>query len=398
MAQFEPEVRAAALRRDIQATRELYTRVTPRKEAEVLRAERKQFLRAAVRLGVNLPVPWLRALGFAWDIANYLHDHMNDPDPNMWVQGSWTTACFSAAGDMQGEGGGGFNTGGTLTCPLALQAGGPPWLLSSNLASIALKAYQGCPSGPPAIPPCAPALRRYFTIASYTRNPGLPAGAINVPQVMPQIRWVLFNNPNYDPLQTPIRKFLPVSAPVWLTREQKKDRDEYIETISPVPLSPVVEQQPQPVAGVLDLNSPVPASTAITATGRAWLPPRYRNSVFRQGKERKFILAPLAGSPVGLAINIATETSDVIDAFFFAVPYRLRPKWPDGKAKKLGLRDKLRVIYDNYESIPMDKLFKNLLQNQIGDAIGGISGRINAKVNRRLNFATGLRTQMIPRP
>lgn len=394
MARFEPEVRAAALRRDLAQTRQLYTPVTPKIEAAVRtleNVERREWLKAAIKTGVRIPLKYFLWVGLAFEVALWLYEHQDDLN-NMWVQGPWDMRCYASGtpyGDANNASQNGWYSGLLYNiCPTSLQAVTPAnkitaFTVPGTVTFMSNMIYTD------------PQIDRYTAIHSMFRRTGF-TGTVVRPHWAPAIRIPLLANPAWDPLEAPIYQPRPVDKPVWLTPAQKRDKDEYIETISPVPSPPTVVVMPVRPGSYdpqsIPLDSVQPMSTEISAGGRKDLPPRYVSAPPRSGeKERKFILAPHQKSPAGIAMNIATESSDFIDAVFFAIPRAIRPKWPDGKNKKLSMTAKLRFIYDHYEEVNASRMFNNLLQNQVQDTIGGIRGRLNAKANRAGGFATGLR-------
>lgn len=252
---------------------------------------------------------------------------------------------------------------------------------------------------------CLPAVnRRVNLIRNWVRTtPGLPN--INRPYPYLQPYYLPSENPNMNPQVLPILRPVPIARPRPYRdmRKQSRKHNRYMNWASPtrlvprvvtpgrnlpepieIPVSPILPNQPSPRIQVYPNPKPLPGKHRNA-------PPPART------KERKFILAPDQKSPIGLAMNAVTESADFVNALFYAIPVALRPRWPDGSLKKLGLTDKAYQVWKHFGDIDSEVAFNNLLKNQVGDAIGGIRGRANAAALRRIydktgvNISTGLR-------
>lgn len=264
----------------------------------------------------------------------------------------------------------------------------------------------GSPEGTPA-EACLPSLRSGRVYQMWQLPEGVDGRDENpLPKNLPSLPAVI---PEGNPLENP--DFLPIFREVVLPRplpwsqvsQNQRQKENLMAWQSPTPY------RPRPVPVQVEVIAPEvylgPKPFAPNAPARQQMAPFLRNlggyhkqkPAGRGTKERKFILAPNQRSPVGLAMNAVTETADFVDALYYAIPVALRPHWPNGKVRKLGVSDKMAQIYLHFGQIDMQKAYNNLLDNQIGDAIGGIAGKLNAKALRAFHkntgytFATGLR-------
>ncbi len=131
----------------------------------------------------------------------------------------------------------------------------------------------------------------------------------------------------------------------------------------------------QDIPWELTLN-PVTGDTRLAASGGHKLEPPGKNT-----KERKAKL--LAGS-VGIkrGLNIITESVDVLEAIFWALPANRR--WG-----AYTPQEKLKRIYLYYDEIDMSDAILNLLYNEVQDRIvGGLSSKVT-KSSKWYYDATG---------
>lgn len=337
---------------------------------------RRQFAMSALKTGVRLPLKFFFWLGIAAEVAYFLWE--NQDDIVDYIQGPYDarplcSGWASGIGNVLGY----YNLA-YINCPVGLQAVTTPTTYpTSNSASVSLMEFTN------------PGINRWTAIASWSRRSGFSGQQLR-PQNMPLASPLIPTSPYVNPLYTPIRA--PNYAPAkhyFLSPRQQANRDALFEEISPVPLPPIVIQpiEHTPDPDVLNINSPTPMRTQIGLDGRRDLPANYRSAPPPKGtKEHKLKLS--ATGITALAINIATETADVVDALFFAFPRAMRPKWENGKMKKLGLPDKMRFIYDNFEEIPVEQAIKNLIANQIEDKVYGKLGKAVGKTNEIRGTAT----------
>lgn len=358
----------------------------------------REFAKAAFKLGLATP------LKYAEDIVGLyrLGKAMVNPDADaiQWVQGAWQTRAycgggnFSAANDPES---GMYPNLLYTSCPVPLQA--VPGHPASKLNAIPVA---GTVSFISDMIYTNPGIDRYTAVASWARISGNP-GIIPRPHYDYSIVHLPAVNPQLNPLHLPIFQPVPLFKPLPVTRvaAQSKAAESRNEWISPTRTLPRPQVAPQPVFTPDPVQSPLapsPGTRIEVYPQPRVLPGSHRNAPPPKGtKERKFILAPLQGSLVGIAMNAVTESSDFVDSLFFAIPVSLRPQWPDGTPKRLGLTDKAYQVFKHFGDIDVEKALKNLLQNQIGDTIGGIAGRMNAKAlrgiynNSGVNISTGLR-------
>jgi len=256
---------------------------------------------------------------------------------------------------------------------------------SSAMNGVVFWEYTGCPFAmPPDHDACLPAfVRRYSNALIYSRqNPGLP----NIPSprhypvhpVMPLV------NPNIDPNALPISNFVPLFRPVpmHLLRTANRIKQRIVRNSSPTRRDPYfIQPQVVPIPGTVPWGVPHSQVTTITPGVQTVTnsKPYFRKPPGKRVKERKFVLGLDRMSPLGIAVNVITESADVIEALYFAIPPRLR-----GRAKTPQAR--LEAIYRNFLHIDVSTALKNLLVNEIGDRIVGRVGRQAAKFNRKFNM------------
>lgn len=191
-----------------------------------------------------------------------------------------------------------------------------------------------------------------------------------VPAVMPQL----------DPATKPIGKPAPQPETLpWAVlpyRQPNPWRDPVEQTErgpKPEPaLGPPVGEQPPPIVRP-PLNPEFPGGKVVVRPPSFVIP----NRPPRKGeKEKKLAISLPAGHPVMQGIGAVTEGMDVIDAIYWAIPKKYRPKgftnpW-----------DKARAIYDNADNIDWEKALENILKNEIEDQIIGRSSKARNKAQR----------------
>jgi len=347
---------------------------------QVERYDRYQFARSALRLGIRLPLKYFFWLGLAAEVAYFLYE--NQDDVVTWVQGPYENQALCSGGDF-GDATYAPTSGlyaflGYNNCPIALQAvfGSPLTAATTNAASVSYMIYTH------------PNINRYTGVASWSRLAGFSGQQVR-PQYMKLPFQNLLENPAIDPLVQPIFRPGLQARAINLTPLQRLERQNYINEISPVPLAPLIINPVAPYQpGRLNIGESSGLITEVGLHGRSDMPyhePPRRPPVGT--KERKIKIG-YGTSPVGRAIaasiNITTETGDLVDAMFFAIPRKYRPKWPDGKVRKLTLSQKMQFVYDNYERMDMVKFLQNASSNAAGDRAGGLSGEFKKKIYKYL--------------
>ena len=211
----------------------------------------------------------------------------------------------------------------------------------------------------------------WVVVAPQPRPGGLPAWAPSVmPELLPQVLPAAF--PRAVPWRVaPHVRPNPDRAP----EEQPQHGNE-----QPQP-------QPEPV--------PPPAVPAIVVTPgsptvRHSARPHRRVPPKRGQKERKFNVTGAMGPLIKWALNIATETADVLGALYKAIDEEALRAWKreHGLGGKYAItpQDKARAIYDLIDHIDMGEAIQNLVENELEDAlIGGAARRVG-----RLNSQVGL--------
>lgn len=129
--------------------------------------------------------------------------------------------------------------------------------------------------------------------------------------------------------------------------------------------------------------NPVPGGVQTPPSGRG--PMRKTTSPHRQKppkkneKQRKFKLG-LGGTAIGFLLNLATESADFIESFYWAIDKDARAKWWHENAagkRKLSPQQMLAAIFANLDHMDWGKALQNLAENQLEDAIiGAVAGGI----------------------
>lgn len=138
-------------------------------------------------------------------------------------------------------------------------------------------------------------------------------------------------------------------------------------------------------AGSIPLPPPVfPYGKYKYGGGNVVVTPNHQYRPARKNeKERKFIVAPSSRSPLGIALNLATEGKDIIDAIWKALPRQYREGWRNPR-----LDTKARLIYKHYDKVNFQQMFDNI-QDAFTEDIGyGKFGSFAGKANQGLGTAT----------
>lgn len=91
------------------------------------------------------------------------------------------------------------------------------------------------------------------------------------------------------------------------------------------------------------------------------------------------------------AVNGITETQDVLNAFWDALPPEIQRKYLEAYRNSAGelkwtnsINDRNRAVYEHFDKVGMVEALRNLAKNQIEDYIYGRLGSAQAKATRRL--------------
>lgn len=201
------------------------------------------------------------------------------------------------------------------------------------------------------------------------------------PLPWPQVPYL----PDFDPHGNPIRGPQPSPNPAPQPKPGIQPSPSYPapfpEWPTPTPTRPA--PQPGPQTGA----PPAPA-IPVTPSPKPW--PQPQNRPARppvRTKERKFRATPAAGSYLGIALNIASESVDVVEAVWYALPPRYRSKpqiGHDGRPHRVGAVQMAKDIYLHADQIDLNRAMKNILVNQLGDAMAGAMGRKLAQGNANM--------------
>jgi hypothetical protein len=155
---------------------------------------------------------------------------------------------------------------------------------------------------------------------------------------------------------------------------------------SPVEGSSWGYDEPEPVG----TPSPAPAPEEVRAVEvypgdgghMVPTPPEHRRE--RPGRDVKEGKTSIASGALRLVfrvakrgINAATESGDVVDAIYEAIPFEVRKHWrkkgADGKYHDPRLLKKVELLYENWSKVDTSVALKNIALNELEDAVIGIS-------------------------
>jgi len=116
--------------------------------------------------------------------------------------------------------------------------------------------------------------------------------------------------------------------------------------------------------------------------------PDLRKPPTKGEKERKTIATPKAASYVAKVVSAVTESLDVVNAAYDALPEKLRKQLyarsQHGKDSNnpVSAKNKIKAVYTHWDDVDVKEFLTNLAKNEVEDRlIGGINQRI-AKNNR----------------
>jgi len=151
------------------------------------------------------------------------------------------------------------------------------------------------------------------------------------------------------------------------------------------------------IRGGVQIEWPIPE---LPGEGPITLPvpevgPHYDKPAPPRTKERKGQVSLSVGRLfIGAIFNGVTETADVFDAAYDALPEKVREekrkRYFDEKSGKwrkahVSLRHKVRTVVDNWDKVDLSDFAVNLIKNQAEDAAFGRLGQLGVKANRYLH-------------
>lgn len=96
-------------------------------------------------------------------------------------------------------------------------------------------------------------------------------------------------------------------------------------------------------------------------------------------KERK-LKSPVYYRAIMSIFDLVTETMDVVNALYWAIPPNLRKK---GYTSPV---DKARAVYRHFGEIDLDTAIKNLMRNQLEDMLIGMQSKVSQAAMRNFGF------------
>lgn len=351
----------------------------------------KQFARAILRAGLN-PAALQLGLMVGSEIYSQVRGYYSLNElPASWNSYGWnlTRDCPRNPQYMQYVSGGlppQPPGSGCLTGQSAASAQ-PDFYAPNTLNQNAVHfwEYTNCP-GQPGAPWATCANRRYALAKAYQKISGGPAN-LNSPRWQIIRPFIPRHSPLWNPNNLPIRQFVPVPRPVPYVQLKALSlvRAKNAEEQSPTRLrpNPLVEVVVAPQPGSLPLLRPgnVPMATQVYPPVGQIRPEHRYEPPGPRVKERKMIMS-MTGI-LATAVNITTESLDVLDALYWAVPAEFRhgERAPQKRAE---------VVYRHFLDIDILDALKNLIVNQVTDAAVGTVGRKQADFNRLVWEETGV--------
>lgn len=262
---------------------------------------------------------------------------------------------------------------------------------AANADGVNVWVYTSCPPAPGSdygtCNALNPGFPRFALEASFrkivTGLPNLPAPHYETVQVN-HVPFLPLGDPITDPSNLPIEQPVPLARPVPVKKmhEYRKAHEK------------VLREQAPFRAGLRYIVQPVRVIPGTMPLGRIDLLPEQNIQVYpRQApvgasgghkftkppkgvKERKFKLNMPAG--ISFAVNLVTESLDVLDALYYAIPKKFRRGETTPQAKA-------RAVYKNFLKLDAEKALENLLVNELGDRLyGGVSRKL--KSSYKANF------------
>lgn len=330
-----------------------------------------QLGKAAARVGIGNALRFGRIGMDFYDLVNYYGVVNPNQAPFSWSNGEYTnnTMCSGAYTGAQHPNSGMYPFIGALSCPIPLQAVTPPPLSTyfTNAATVSMCIFTN------------PGINRYTIVASWTRTVGQTSPFL-IPHGTPVTAPMPNLNPNLNPLEIPIFQAMPLFKPVPFHRlkaaeEYKKDLYEWISPsriapravpfprLMPLPNGkPYINLNPETLPEGGQSVQTFPTTRPATAGGFKFRPPG-------KGTKEKKLKLQLGGTAVGGIVNLVTESLDVLNAFWHALPHTSREGWRSPTPQK-----KVEILYRHINEVNYSKAFENLLVNEVGDRlIGGVA-------------------------
>jgi len=189
-----------------------------------------------------------------------------------------------------------------------------------------------------------------------------------LPRGYPQPYYV----PRPPPIDTPGRKSRPRPRSPRPSLPIQSPDAVPLPTGIPVPVIPI-SGKPAELPSAVELN-PIPGGLP-----RIFAPPRSFHRPPPGTKERKVKIH----NPFGRVVNIITETLDVLDALYWALPQDIRRKY------RRNYKGKIEAVTANFQHIDVAEAIKNLIVNEIGDRIIGTVAKGIKHGNRPLGLTAG---------
>lgn len=243
-------------------------------------------------------------------------------------------------------------------------------------------------TNPASAPSCSQLFRaRYF--AHYQRIPGADPGPIEyvparpgtivtvptpsrrgVPQPLPELLPPGRPSPGVDPIPYPL---IPGRVPN--PNRSPTEQSEWGNDVPPLIPEPVV-----PTPGVIVLPTPGNPSPEPSPSPQPDTPFPGPPATTRT-RERKVILA-VAGVPARI-VSAATETKDVIDAFWSAMPEQFQRAHKFRYGRLTRPHEKALLIWENLDELDIGAAITNLAWEQLEDMAYGRLGKLQARAARK---------------
>lgn len=198
--------------------------------------------------------------------------------------------------------------------------------------------------------------------------------------------------PALDPMQLPIKQPVgtpvPIPYPVIPHRRPNPFRDpveqstgsEPSQEPQPAPAGPPIPPSYTPVDEIVIYPPPRPGRPPqMVGPKPAW----HSRRPPRKGKEKENKVGNVPAGLARAAISLVTESADVAEAFYYAIPPKDRGFAPTPW-------DKAVEVWENLDKVQIPKLVGNLIIMLITDAAAGRWGRAQQQANRKLYDEFGI--------
>lgn len=121
------------------------------------------------------------------------------------------------------------------------------------------------------------------------------------------------------------------------------------------------------------------------------VPPAGNQPPARAERERKFRGNAATRFLLSWAVNGITESLDVVNAAYKAIPFELRKELWKAQRGKISTKEKIQFVWENWDKIEGEDFVKELVKNQIEDFLIGKAGQATKRAGDMQDAFTGMR-------